>query len=86
MAEEQQQQQQQPAQQQQPQPQQQKQPAKQPAFTLLEAQPYLIAMDDYVYEAKPPPKPFEDIEGTDTASGGMTSQFSNVGSALNKNI
>jgi hypothetical protein len=74
-------------QQQQPQPQPtQRQPAQQPAFTMPEAQPFLIAQDDYVYEAKPPKKPFEDLEGRDEASGGMAGQFESVSSALNKNV
>jgi hypothetical protein len=82
MAGEQQQPQQQP---QQPQP-TQRPPAQQPGFTMPEAQPFLIAQDDYVYEAKPPKKPFEDIKGTDEQSGGMSGQFDAVSSALNKNV
>ena len=73
-------------QQQQPQPAQQRQPTQQPGFTVPESQPFLIAMDDYVYEAKPPKKPFEDIKGTEEGAGGMGGQFEAVSSALNKNI
>jgi hypothetical protein len=82
--------QQQQPQQQQPQPAQrqpaQRQPTQQPGFTVPESQPFLIAMDDYVYEAKPPKKPFDDVKGTDQQAGGMSGQFEAVSSALNKNI
>jgi hypothetical protein len=77
-------------QQQQQQQQQRKTPAEQqaeqPAFNFAQSSPYLIAQDDYVYEAKAPPKPFEQKTGQDSQAGGMGSQFEIVSSALNKNV
>ena len=51
----------------------------------------LVTQDDYAYEMKPLPKrAFDQIGGTtsgqQSASGGMSSQFDVVSSALNKNL
>jgi hypothetical protein len=62
------------------------QQAEQPGFSFAESSPYRIAQDDYVYEAKAPPKPFEQKTGQDSQAGGMGSQFEIVSSALNKNV
>ena len=81
--------------QQQPAPQQQapqQAPAQQQGAVRMPQVNYLmVAQDDYAYELKPLPKrAFDQIGGTtagqSSASGGMSSQFDVVSSALNKNL
>lgn len=61
--------------------QQQAQPVKMPQVNL-----YAVAQDDYAYETKPLPKKSFAEQGQQTQSGGMSSQFEIVSSALNKNL
>jgi hypothetical protein len=64
----------------------QQQQQQQPAVAMPQVSTNLLTGDDYVYEPTPPPeKPFTD-EGLAPSSGGMAIQFSDVSSALNKNI
>jgi hypothetical protein len=65
-----------------PEPQQQQQ--RQQGVAMPQVNPNMLVADDYVYEAKP----VEEKEDTsqNAQSGGMSSQFEIVSSALDRNI
>jgi hypothetical protein len=71
--------------------QQQQAPQQQSGARMPQVNYLMVTQDDYAYEMKPLPKrAFDQIGGTtagqSSASGGMSSQFDVVSSALNKNI